>query len=738
MSYEEFYRVYLPDLKGSGVQKRTVCPFCRHRDDLSINMATGQCKCFYGGCGFEGDVFDLLMKKENLTFSEAARKLERWGIKPVRERKYSETEEECNSSPTHPVTHEEMKKDVERFADTLRDDLRVFLREGRGLSSEVITRYRIGFAKEHPNYPARDRLSIPIPKDGEYCNIRFHSLKDEKPKDLPYREGLPYATWIFPEDQLENNEIWLCEGELDALCAISHGLPAVSVTGGAGSWKNEFTPLFKGKVVHIAYDCDPAGRGGAQHVAKLLLGVVKELKVIDLGLPESGDLTDYFQEKTKEQLEELVDITMGEKKTKPSKTKFNPRPYSLSVLRENHLEYDRYKRFWIFDKKGNIWKDTAELILNSILRKRILGDDDYKRYCVDEVIADLQGLTYREEIPEEPETSLIPFSNKIYDLRTDALIDYGPGYFFVNKLAVDMDEGNRGCPTIDTIFKQLVEPENVVSLYEILAYSLYRGYPYPKVFILYGPGGNGKSTYVKILTKVLGRDNVSLVSTNDLQSNRFASSQLFMKMLNVSGEMNYAILRNTSRLKQCCGEDLIYCERKFREPFPFVNYAKMIFLTNQVPLTADRTEAFYRRIFLLEFPNTFILGEDADPMIVERIAREEFEGLAFKCLQKLKELSGRGFVFTHHQRTEEITRKYEDLSNPLSRFLREYTQKKVNSHIAVGDFNDKYISFLEDQRLRAWSEKEIAQQMKSKGFAQKTLAGPARSTYRAWLGLGWR
>lgn len=429
------------------------------------------------------------------------------------------------------------------------------------------------------------------------------------------------------------------------------------------------------------------------------------------------------------------------KKEKPSRIKFNPRPYSLEVLSNNFLKYDKYKRFWIYDKTVGIWRDKAELILNSDLRKKILGDKDYKRYCVGEILADLQGLTWVEEVPEEPEPYLIPFKNKIYDLKNNELLDYSPDYFFINKLATNINEENTECPTIDKIFRELVDPEDVITLYEIPAYCLYRGYPYPKIFILYGSGGNGKGVYVRILTKLLGKGNISLVASEDLQSNRFASSQLFGKLLNVSGEMDYAILKKTSMMKRCCGEDLINCERKFREPFSFMNYAKMMFLTNQVPLTSDKTYAFYRRIFLLEFPNKFILGESADPMIVNKIPQEEFEGLAWRCLEKAKKLYNKGFVFTNHERTEEVTEKYEDLSNPLNKFLEECTVEDIDGDIAVGDFNERYLSYLKEKGFRVWTEREINKAMKDKGFRQKTLhtaEDGKDTTYRAWLELRWK
>lgn len=426
-------------------------------------------------------------------------------------------------------------------------------------------------------------------------------------------------------------------------------------------------------------------------------------------------------------------------KERSSKAKFNPRPYSEEILEKNHLKYDKYRRFWLYDSDTNIWSDGAELLLNSILRKKILGQEDYKTYCVKEIIADLQGLTFIREELAESEPYFIPFQNKIYDLKNNRLLDYSPDYFFMNKLAISIDQEKKECPSIHKLFREIVQSEDTISLYEMAAYCFYRGYPYPKMFILYGSGGNGKSVYTKILARLLGRENISLVASSDLQNNRFASSLLYTKMLNISSEMDYTLLKKTGKLKQCSGEDLIYCERKFKEPFSFRNYAKMMFLTNQVPLTWDKTYAFYRRIFLLEFPYTFIEGETADPMIVDKISGHEFQGLAWKCLQILKKFYRQGFVFTKHEKIEEITKKYEDLSNPLSKFLEEFTEREPDNDISVADFSDKYISYLKEKGFRLWSPREINKAMGDKGFSQKALRGDKdTTTYKAWIEVKWK
>lgn len=431
------------------------------------------------------------------------------------------------------------------------------------------------------------------------------------------------------------------------------------------------------------------------------------------------------------------------KKKKPSKRKFNPRPYSNEILREYSLRADKYKRFWIYDKEAGIWRGEADLILDSTLRKRILGSDDYKRYCVGEILADLRGLTYQQEPPEEPEPYLIPFNNTIYDLKNGRFLDYSPDYFFTNKLAVNLNEKHRKCHTIDTeIFGKIVPAKDIITLYEIIAYCLWRGYPYPKMFFLYGSGRNGKGVFTKILQRLLGKDNCSLTDSSALQNDKFAASNLFNKLANISGEMEYTILKKTTKIKQLTGEDTIYCERKFKHPFPFVNHAKMIFLTNQVPLTADKTVAFYDRVFLIEFPHYFKAGQDAIPRIVEKLPEEEIQGLAWRCLDILKELRARDFVFTNNEDVEDTTKKYEDLSNPLNKFLEENTEPEPNSDIPITDFAEKYIIYLKEKGLREWSLKEIKKGMNNKGIRQKTLGKTLEdgrhTTYRAWLEIKWR
>jgi len=424
---------------------------------------------------------------------------------------------------------------------------------------------------------------------------------------------------------------------------------------------------------------------------------------------------------------------------------FNPRPYSEYILKNYNLKYDQTKRFWWYDKATGIWEDSFALRLNDILRKGILKKEDLKSHRVNEILEDLKGLCYEKEIPPEPPDYLIPFKNKIYDLRDGKTLDFSPEHFFINKLGVNYNPHNEACPNIDKLFKEIVLEEDTITLYEIIAYCFYRGYPYPKAFMLYGNGANGKSTFAKVVARVLGDKNVSSVSLNTLEESSFGTSQLYGRLANINPEMGYGVVKSANTLKKLTGSDLVAGERKFKEPFYFVNYAKLIFLSNEIPWSKDKSFAFYRRIFLLEFPNRFEIKLKANPFIVDRIPEQEFEGLAYKCLKILKSFTTeeRLFVFTQHKKTEDIMKEYERISDPLGLFLEEFTEVDPDGNIPVRAFYDEFKKFQKQQGLRVWSDKMITSVMTQKGFVRRTLRVSTSiegnySYFKAYLELTWK
>jgi len=411
-----------------------------------------------------------------------------------------------------------------------------------------------------------------------------------------------------------------------------------------------------------------------------------------------------------------------------------PRGYTLLLFKRYKVLHDREKRFWIYNPDSGLWKDNASIILEKDLRKYLLPKEkeEISRRIVGEILADTQSLASQDiKLPEAP-WHFIPFENGYYDLKTESFRRYSSEVYFTSKLQVKYNE-KAICPFIDGIFSQLVPPEKVVDLYELSAYSLIRYYPYQKVFFLYGSGGNGKSVFARILEMLIGQHNISHVSLTDFQKNRFSKAELDGKFINMCTELDYQDLTRTDVLKQLTGGDSIQVEKKFQHPYNFINYAKLIFLTNELPRTTDKTNAFYRRVFLINFPYTFD-GENADRSLLDKIGRNEVEGLAFKCLGILKTLMGRNFSFTNDQAITRLMEDYERVSNPFDTFISECCETTNTAFITKQEFKERFYEWLKQKGYRLWDDKAIKEaMMKHDFYEEKKKVGDNRPN--CWVGL---
>jgi len=146
-------------------------------------------------------------------------------------------------------------------------------------------------------------------------------------RNVPYR--LPQL--------LENDDRVVCivEGERDVDRLLTMGVPATCNIGGAGKWREELNPFFRGADVVIIPDCDPQkrhpktnepmchpdgrpmlpGQDHAQAVAQALQGVAKRVRVLELWrhwpeMPDKGDVTDWIKRGgTADQLYDLIEQT---------------------------------------------------------------------------------------------------------------------------------------------------------------------------------------------------------------------------------------------------------------------------------------------------------------------------------------------------------------------------------------------------------------------------------------------
>ena len=199
------------------------------------------------------------------------------------------------------------------------------------------------------------------------------------------------------------------------------------------------------------------------------------------------------------------------------------------------------------------------------------------------------------------------------------------------------------------------------------------------------------------------------------------------------GETNFNEMSETSVLKKLTGGDLIGFEYKGKNPFEEKNYAKILIATNNLPTTTDKTIGFYRRWMIIDFPNQFSEAKD----ILSDIPQEEYNILALKCCNILKEVLKQR-SFTNEGTVEQRTKKYEDHSNPLEKFMKENIEEDVDGQIWKWEFQERMNQWCKENRFREISDVIIGKKMKELNIGQRLISNIEGKQWRAWLGIKWR
>jgi DNA primase len=146
-------------LKKSGAQNYTgLCPFHGERTpSFSVHSTRQYYYCF--GCHEKGDVFTFIQKIENITFPESVRLIaQKLGV-PLPKATYA-TEGEAKEARLRGQLLDVQERAVAFFQECLRRPEGARAREyvaGRGLSEEMILKFRIGYAPDS-GFLLRDRL----------------------------------------------------------------------------------------------------------------------------------------------------------------------------------------------------------------------------------------------------------------------------------------------------------------------------------------------------------------------------------------------------------------------------------------------------------------------------------------------------------------------------------------------------------------------------------------------------
>lgn len=237
--------------------------------------------------------------------------------------------------------------------------------------------------------------------------------------------------------------------------------------------------------------------------------------------------------------------------------------------------------------------------------------------------------------------------------------------------------------------------------------------------MLNGYGRNGKSKTLTLIKAFLGPDNCSSISLEQLETDQYAVGNLFGKMANLASDLSKTVLKKTGLFRNCVGRDMITANRKNKTHINFVNYAKMFFACNELPITYDTTDGFWSKWIYFDFPYKFVDKEEyeqlkdkkmfriKDENIIDKLTTpEELSGLLNWAIEGLKRLDQQRH-YSSNKTSEEIKKLWIRKSDSLRAFTMDCIKEDYDSFITKKKFRYVYLLYCRRNKINPCSDKYI-------------------------------
>lgn len=333
---------------------------------------------------------------------------------------------------------------------------------------------------------------------------------------------------------------------------------------------------------------------------------------------------------------------------------------------------------------SGVYLPDADRIVAIEIRQLLRGR--FKARHVREVLAWLHAhpIVITDAITDDR----INVANGVLDWRTLELKEHSPEFISVNQIPVPWVPGAT-CHRIENFLHEVLPTDAIDFMFEVIGLALYVGNPMRVAVLLIGPGRNGKSVLLRVLVALLGSANVSNVPLQAFGEHRFATAELFRKLANIYGDLDARAIRQTDAFKTLTGEDLVFAERKMRDPFAFRSYALPIFSANEAPMSADQSQAWFDRWVIVPMHRR-IADDQVDPKLAEKLTTStELEGLLGQAVQGLRRLLERG-RFEIPASVQESRDAYREKLDSVAAFLVDECVTEPNTWAARGALFQAY------------------------------------------------
>jgi len=403
---------------------------------------------------------------------------------------------------------------------------------------------------------------------------------------------------------------------------------------------------------------------------------------------------------------ELTNTINSVKTKKPAQSKpkyLDPKDIIMTsevLVEKLDIHYFRGKLYF---KKGTHFISDENLLLRDIDDLIRLSPNQHKQ---------LLDLFKIKSFLQEDDDLPVQFRNG-YTLYENEIVEVDPGftpyYFDIDYIEDAYDKD------VDEFLNFLTydrkDLRNVVE--ETFAHVIMtKDFPHRAFFFQGEHGGNGKSTFIKMVQDFSSVLNTS-VSLDKFDDDTSVYS-LIGKLLNVADDIDASYLDRSSNFKTLASGDPLLIRPIYSPPVNINNKATLIFTCNEMPTFRDKSGGITRRMVVIPCDNKI---KERDFQIDEKLSTENAKSYLLKlALEGLDRILQNGDI-SQSDTIDNKTKEYFVSSDSVVSFLENHNVVDVVTTAAYR----KYVAYCAELGLTAVGNTEFGRRLRSAGYEGKQI-----------------
>jgi len=324
---------------------------------------------------------------------------------------------------------------------------------------------------------------------------------------------------------------------------------------------------------------------------------------------------------------------------------------------------------------------------------------------------------------------LLTVANGTLDLRSGELLAHDPELFSTKLIEVEYDPA-ADCPSWLRFLDEILSGDDgtIRFLQRAIGYSLTGDTSERCLFVLYGGGANGKTTFLEVIRATMG-DYALRTPTETLLLKRSGSvpndvARLRGARFVSASESEEGRRLAESLIKDLTGGDTISARFMRAEWFDFVPECKVWLGTNHKPEIRGTDQAIWDRIRLIPFEVT-IPEKKQDKQLADKL-KGELPGILAWAVQGCLDWQREGLGVT--EKVKAATKAYREEMDILAGFIEDCCIEGADKEALAGDLHQAYKDWGGDL-----SQRKFGRALRERGYEKGRHPSTRRIT---WRGLG--